>query len=214
MEFSDIKLSPSRLKLTIKDIVLSPSKSSLLRSIIVSIFQSANVGSTVTNEKDFPESRITVQYLAIKIRASSLAGRTQDGDPCTTTSTHPHESIFNASSVDDGDDKNQKSQTKEEEVTKVFQFGNRLLRHLIPCPVIIVKLRNVSIEIEKAYLAPEPPEGFRRVSQINNSSLPAALQSHDHDLPAFYQESFLDSIRNEEVAEADKVTVFVERWSE
>ena len=85
MTYGDMKLSALGLKLTIKDIELLPSKSNILWSFIISIFPSANV-ERVENYIDYPESKISVRKLSIKIRVSSLAGPTQDGDP-----SHTHE---------------------------------------------------------------------------------------------------------------------------
>ncbi|KAL7543622.1 LOW QUALITY PROTEIN: hypothetical protein ACHAXR_013206 [Thalassiosira sp. AJA248-18] len=202
MTFGDIKLSPFKLKFTIKDIELLPSKSSFLQSIILSIFPSANV-HRVANHIDFPESKITVQKISFKIRASSLAG-TQDGNPRTNNNSshpHPHRSIFGAA------DKSKPSEAKPKRELK-------MLYNLIPRPIIVVKLNDVSIEIEKAYLAPEPPSQFRTTSLANNQKLPTALPTpqNGEDLPTFHQVSVLEIIKNEEVVEAEKVTLFVERW--
>jgi len=205
MEYGDIKISPSRLKLTIKDMELLPSRCSFLQSLILSILPSANVHK-VDNCIDYPESKITVQKLTIKIRVGSLAGPSHDGDPCTNTSSHPHERIFGAV------DGSLHSHDTDEE-TKL-KWGLRMMYHLIPRPIVVVKLSDVSIEIEKVYLAPEPPSQFCTTSQINNLQLPAALplSQTGENLPTFDQDYFLNIIKSDEVVEAEKVTLFVERW--
>ena len=208
MTFNSIKLSPWKLKVSINDIELLPSKSSMLQSIILSIFPSANV-QRVENYIDYPESKITVQKISIKLRISSLAGPTRDGDPCTNySSTHTHKSTFDNAVHRD---------LNEPINDKVLNRGLRMIHRLIPYPIVVVKLHDVSIEIEKTYLAPEPPTGFRQVSFANSQTLPTALPNRHNDgegLPTFHQDSVLDIIKNEEVDEADKVTLFVERWSE
>ena len=210
MEYGDIKLSPSRLKLTITDLELLPSRSSLIQSIFLSIFPSANVqrGNNV-NIEDYPESKLTVSKLTIKIRVGSLA------DPCTTNSTNPHEN------VSDHDNKvyHGNLHTDDEETKR--QWGLKSIYHLIPRPIIIIKLKDVSIEVEKAYLAPEPPSQLRAISSLNKQQLPLALpppqgdngEDNNNHLPTFAQDYFLNAIENEDVVEADKVTFFIERWS-
>ena len=75
MEYKDIKLSPSRIKLTISDMTLLPSRSSTLQLIILAIFPSANVQiHNGININDYPESKITISKLSIKIRITSTSG--------------------------------------------------------------------------------------------------------------------------------------------
>lgn len=209
MEYGDIKLSPSRLKLSITDLELLPSRSSLIQSIFLSIFPSANVqrGNNV-NIEDYPESKLTVSKLSIKIRVGSVA------DPRTTKP-----SIFDHDNKVDSGGGN--LHTDSEETKR--QWGLKLIYHLIPRPIIIIKLKDVSIEVEKAYLAPEPPSQLRAISSLNKQQLPLALptptpqsngEDNENHLPTFAQDYFLNAIENEDVVEADNVTFFIERWSE
>ena len=218
MECGDIKLSPSRIKLTITDLEILPSRSSLIQSIFLSIFPSANVqrGNNV-NIEDHPESKLTVSKLSIKIRVGSVAD-----DPYTTNSANPHENIIfdHENKVDSGGNLHTDIQDTKR------QWGLKLIYHLIPRPIIIIKLKDVSIEVEKAYLAPEPPSELRAISRLNKQQLPLALPSpppqdgdngedtNNNHLPKFAQDYFLNAIENEDVGEADKVTFFIERWSE
>lgn len=216
MSYNNINISLVKLKLSIKDIELLPSKSPIFASIILSLFPSANV-QRVANYMDYPESKITVSKLSIKIRVSSLAGPTNDYDPCTA---HHH------SHLDDDHDHPSKDLTSESAVKQQQQQRLGVLKflyHLILRPIIVVKLTDVSVEIEKAYLAPEPPSEYRQVSLKNDVKLPGALRTmHQRqqqnggggeELPTFQQDSVLSGIQNEEVADADKTSLFVERWS-
>ena len=208
MEYKDIKLSPSRIKLTISDMTLLPSKSSTLQLIILAIFPSANVKvDTGIDINDYPESRITISKLSIKIRMSSMS----------------------------------ESQTVANKLHWFKGYGLSLLLRMIPRPIIIIRLKNVSIEIEKCYLAPEPPVGYRTISEMNDMILPVSLpiqstamsngllrddgngmgrgvqqtsesSSSSIGLPTFHQEYFLESIQTEDVSEATKLTFFIERW--
>jgi len=208
MEYKDIKLSPSRIKLTISDMTLLPSKSSTLQLIILAIFPSANVKlDTGIDINDYPESRIIISKLSIKIRISSMS----------------------------------ESQTVANKLYWFKGYGLSLLLRLIPRPIIIIRLKNVNIEIEKVYLAPEPPVGYRTISEMNDMVLPFALPlvstvtsngllrddgdgtdrlgrptqqsiSESSRLPTFHQDYFLESIQTEDVSEATKLTFFVERW--
>ena len=214
MEYGDINLSPSRLKLTITDMELLPSRSSTLQSIILALFPSSHVQSNERiNMKEYPESRITVSKLSIKIRVSSLAGPTQDGD--TANSSHPHTSLFgNNNTKADADLKaaNLDGNTRIKWILNVIY-------HLIPRPILIIRLKDVSIEIEKAYLASEPPTEFRSISKLNEQhQLPLAVSYEPSDedilnLPTFHQDYVIDGLMNEEVVEADTVTFFLKRWS-
>jgi len=207
MEYKDIKLSPSRIKLTISDMTLLPSKSSTLQLIILAIFPSANVQlHNGININDYPESRIIISKLSIKIRISSMS----------------------------------ESQTVANKLHWFKGYGLSLLLRVIPRPIIIIRLKNVSIEIEKVYLAPEPPIGYRTISELNDMVLPFALpivstatsngllrddgngmgrgvqhineNSSMKKLPTFHQDYFLESIQTEDVSEAAKLTFFIERW--
>ena len=217
MEYGDINLSPSRLKLTITDMELLPSRSSTLQSIILALFPSSHVQNNERiNMKEYPESRITVSKLSIKIRVSSLAGPTQDGDPCTiTNSSHPHTSLFgNKNTKADADLK-----TANLDGNTRIKWILNVIYHLIPRPILIIRLKDVSIEIEKAYLASEPPTEFRSISKLNEQhQLPLAVSYEPSDedilnLPTFHQDYVIDGLMNEEVVEADTVTFFLKRWS-
>ena len=165
------------------------------RICFLSIFPSANVqrGNNV-NIEDYPESKLTVSKLTIKIRVGSLA------DPCTTNSTNPHENVF------DHDNKvyHGNLHTDSEETKR--QWGLKSIYHLIPRPIIIIKLKDVSIEVEKAYLAPEPPSQLRAISSLNKQQLPLALpppqgdngEDNNNHLPTFAQDYFLNAIENED----------------
>jgi hypothetical protein len=79
--------------------------------------------------------------------------------------------------------------------------------------MIVVKMNNVVVEVEKAYIAPAPPDGFEMMS---NRKLPYAVvssQQHLHpDIPKFDQNYFLDELQNAEITEANHITYCLERW--
>ncbi|KAL7554677.1 hypothetical protein ACHAWF_018946 [Thalassiosira exigua] len=200
MTYGNIKLAPWSLKLTISDIVLLPSRSSLVQSIMLSLFQSASVrGVEGGDGRRYPESKVTVQELVIKVRISSQADPTKDGDPCTpASSSHPLDV------TSDGNDKGHFPGYFSKQ-------GVISVRHFIPHLIVVVKLSEVSIDVEKAYVAPEPPSRFRTASA--DEKFPAAIPPYSHRgeiVPTFYQD--LDAIENEEIAEAERVTDLVCRW--
>jgi hypothetical protein len=84
----------------------------------------------------------------------------------------------------------------------------------IVCPIICVELRGVTMEVEKAYLAPRPPPEFVADAQ---DSLPSAIPPSDDigpEIPIFDDRIVLDFLRGDELRDADTVTFWMERWSE
>jgi hypothetical protein len=109
---------------------------------------------------------VTVQYLSIKVRISSVA------------------SFFNA-------DTSSQENTVNIDLGKSRNEGERRilwLYHFIPKPYIRIKLHGLEIRVEKAYLAPEIPDFCR------SSTLPSpVVQRFDvSNLPTFEQESMVD----------------------
>lgn len=81
-------------------------------------------------------------------------------------------------------------------------------------PMISVELRGVTLEVEKAYLAPPPPPEFSSEAQ---DSLPSAISPSDNvgpEIPVFDDGYLLDFLRGDESRDADIVTFLIERWSE
>lgn len=189
-----------RLKLKITEITLHPSKSDLVKMIILIIFPSGNVMLS-KNGADFPESKVTVGKITVKVRMSSLAGR----------------SIAKR----EADDSNSLNKTGEDETTmqKEIRLGwFAFLNHFIPRPVIAIVLHNVTVHIEKVYLAPKPSPLIEEHTKESprDSGLPMALplsyNGEVKDLPTFDQTYFWEMIRDESVKSADSLTFQVERW--
>lgn len=171
MKFGDARLSPFKLSIKITDIELQPSQSSTLRSIFVSILPSANV-QKVVNSIDYPESKITVKYLAIKVR-------TRVGD---SFATNEH--------LKDIEEGNQK-QRWEGDSGASSSWKTNLLYRIMPRPVLVIKTEGVDVVIEKTYLAPTPPN-FCGGSE---GGLPSAVSlSASKGLPTFDQDSFLGEL--------------------
>lgn len=81
-------------------------------------------------------------------------------------------------------------------------------------PMISVELSGVTLEVEKAYLAPHPSAEYFSEAQ---DSLPSAiLPSVDVGprIPVFDDGYVLDFLRGGESRDADRVTFYIERWSE
>lgn len=152
------------------------------------------------NSLDFPESKVTVGKITVKVRMSSLAGR----------------SIANH----EADDSNSLNRTGEDETTiqKEIRLGwFAFMNHYIPRPVIAIVLHNVTVHIEKVYLAPKPsPLIEEHTKESPRDSLPMALpfsyNGEVKDLPTFDQTYFWEMIRDENVKSADSLTFQVERW--
>jgi hypothetical protein len=81
-------------------------------------------------------------------------------------------------------------------------------------PIISVELSGVTLEVEKAYLAPHSPPEFVADAQ---DSLPSAISpSFDvgPEIPVFDDRYYMDFLSSDELRDADKVTFWIERWSE
>lgn len=90
----------------------------------------------------------------------------------------------------------------------VVKFKN-FIGSFIPRPMIVIKMTNVVLTVEKAYLAPEAPPEFA------NGKLPYAIpppEEHDLRLPVFDQEALLEYFRNDEINDAEAATFWIERW--
>ena len=201
MTFEDLRVSPWKIKVFLTNIELLPSKSSLLRTIIVAILPSANI-KEVSNSVDYPESRVTVDKLSIKLRLQSPVAMKPKGvaDQDLTPDLGPEHS-----QIEDG--------------IRIVQYGLSFFPHLL----VVVKLEGVKIEIEKTYLAPDPPENYRLQSQGMGQPLPVAISfssasSEDigaaDELPTFSQDMNLESIEDEDMADANTITWFVDKWIE
>ena len=200
MKYGNIHMSVWRLKLKITEITLQPSRSDLLKNIFLILFPSGNV-KPMKNSVDFPESEITVGKITVKVRMSSLATRSATNHGDDSDHSLPH--------------RNSDETTIQNEVTLGwFAFLNRF----IPRPVIVITLQNVTIHVEKVYLAPKPPPLIQQHTQKSaRDSLPLALPLFNHgeaeeDLPTFDQNYFWDMIRDEGFSNAESITFQVERW--
>lgn len=207
MKFDDFKISLVQLSLTLKGIEFLPSKSLFLRSIFVSIFPSANVQQSMKNSVEYPESKVTVEHLAIKVRIGTVAGLQnceESGKKESTSDKHP----FPVSADFDG----------ESEGCEETTFWKRMIYHLILRPILIVKLDGVTIEVEKTYLAPDPPAQVAASRENLLQTLPSAVLppnstlSHYRQLPTFAQDIFVDNLLHDDVREATRVTQCIEKW--
>ena len=200
MTFEDLRVSPWKIKVFLTNIELLPSKSSLLSTILVAIVPSANI-KEATNSVDYPESRVTVDKLSIKLRIQAPVAMSPEGgiDQDLTPNLGPEHSQL-------------------EDDIRIVQYALSFLPHLL----VIVKLEGVKIEIEKTYLAPDPPEDFRRLSLDMGQPLPVAIPfssasddtSSADELPTFSQDLNLDGIKDEDLAEANTITWLVDKWIE
>ena len=199
MTYGNIYMTVWRLKLRITEITLHPSKSDLVKMIILIIFPSGNVMLS-KNSVDFPESKVTVGKITVKVRMSSLAGR--------------------SAANREADDNIRWNKTGEDDATiqKEIKLGwFAFMNHFIPRPVIAIILHNVTVHIEKVYLAPKPlPLIEEHTKDSPRDSLPMALplsyNDEVKDLPTFDQTYFWEMIRDEGVNIADSLTFQVERW--
>ncbi len=97
---------------------------------------------------------------------------------------------------------------------QTISWIKRAVYVILPRPMIVVKMNSVVVEVEKAYIAPTPPDGFETMS---NNRLPYAVvstqQHHSHpDIPKFDQSYYLDELQNAEITEANHITFCLERW--
>jgi len=154
------------------------------------------------NSVDFPESKVTVGKITVKVRMSSLARR---------STTNPNR---------DTDDANLFNKTGEDETTiqKEIKLGwFAFMHHYIPRPVIVIILHNVTVHIEKVYLAPKPSSLIQQHAKKSpRDSLPMALplsyNGEAEDLPTFDHAYYWEMIRDEGFSGAESLTFQVERW--
>ncbi|KAL7469339.1 hypothetical protein ACHAXS_011097, partial [Conticribra weissflogii] len=207
MKFDDVRISILQLSLTLKGIELLPSESLFLRSLFVSIFPSANVQRSMKNSVDYPESKVTVDYLAIKVRIGTVAGL-QDCDELDKKESSSDKHPFQAFADSGG----------ESEGCKETTYWKQMIYRLILRPIIVVKLDRLTVNLEKTYLAPDPPEQFSASRGSSFQQVPSAVLPPDDDLsnyrqlPTFAQEIFVDNLLNEDVMEASRVTQYIEKW--
>lgn len=96
---------------------------------------------------------------------------------------------------------------------KAIHWVRQLWGVMIQRPIIWVQLIGVTLEVEKAYIAPPPPPELHSASQDH---LPAAFPADvtNNDIPVFDQDYFLQFLREDEILDADDVTFKMERWRE
>lgn len=84
---------------------------------------------------------------------------------------------------------------------------------IFPRPMIEVKMNSVVVEVEKAYIAPTPPNGFDTMSNRLPYAVVSTQQQHSNpDIPKFDQNYFLDELQNAEITRANQITFCLERW--
>lgn len=220
MKYGNIYASVRKLKLRITDVVLTPSSSTILKHIFLTLFPGGNVMPS-KNSVDFPESKIIVGKITIKARFSSLARSLDD--------------------LDDGDNATGfPSKEEKDDATIQKEFGLlgwfTSLNQFLPRPVIVIILHNVTLHVEKVYIAPKPPpkliQHAKKTASATsndkdddidyNSFLPVAIPipSNDvanndddlKDLPTFDQDYFWEMIRDEGSYNAESLTFYIERW--
>lgn len=206
MNYGNIHVIAWRFKFRITDITLHPSKCDLVKHIFLILFPSGNVMPT-KNSVDFPESKITVGKITVKVRMSSLATRSTANHGDDTDIPLPDRNSFLNKTADE---------TVLRKEIKLGWFA--VMNHFIPRPVIVIILHNVTIHVEKVYLAPKPPSLIQqRTKNSAQDSLPLALpfpntNGGDEDLPTFDQNYFWEMIRDEGFTNAEALTFQVEKW--
>ena len=99
-------------------------------------------------------------------------------------------------------------------VNTASHWVKQQLKTMLHRPVISIKLTGVTLEVEKAYIAPHPPQEYHTPGE---DSLPSAVSPSPGigpEIPMFDQDYVLDFLRDDEVQNADKVTYLMERWCE
>ena len=85
-----------------------------------------------------------------------------------------------------------------------------IIGSFIPRPLIVIKMSNVILTVEKCYLAPVAPSEFAHGEKLPYS-IPSA-EEYDPRLPIFDQDIILDYLRNDEINDAELTTFWIERW--
>lgn len=154
-----MKVRPHNLSLKMTDIILPCSESSIIRGIVLSVFPSAHVKKL----DGHPESTVTVKIISAKIRIGSVAGACEACDLSRGDGGVGIE--LGKGNINDG-----------KRMSWIYRF--------IPKPYIRIMLQGMDIRVEKAYLAPKPPDDFC------TSKPPSAVQNFfmSH-LPTFEQDS-------------------------
>ena len=95
--------------------------------------------------------------------------------------------------------------TKKSMAQKFTNFIGRF----IPRPMIVIKLSDVVLTVEKSYLAPDAPPEY------TDGRIPFAIpppEERDPRLPTFDQDPMLEYFRNDEINAANGMTYWIERW--
>ena len=98
-------------------------------------------------------------------------------------------------------------------VTILSQFMKQILNLLFQRPIVSIKVNGATLHVEKAYLAPRPPQEMMNSA----TSMPSAVAPSvdiGSEIPVFDQDYILDFFRLDELRYADAVTFWIERWSE
>lgn len=96
-----------------------------------------------------------------------------------------------------------------DDVTIHMSWAKRAFCRILPRPMIIVKMKCLVVEVEKAYIAPIPPANFGTMT----TQLPYAISMQQYpELPMFDQNYHLEELRNAEILEADSITYCLEHW--
>ncbi len=98
-------------------------------------------------------------------------------------------------------------------VTILSQFMKQIWNLMFQRPIISIMLNGATLHIEKAYLAPHPPQEMINIT----ATMPSAVAPSDEigsEIPVFDQDYLLDFLRLDELRYANAVTFWIERWSE
>ncbi len=100
--------------------------------------------------------------------------------------------------------------SRDDESHQNMSWAKRAFYLIFPRPMLVVKMKSVVIEVEKAYIAPAPPAEYGTMT----NQLPHAIsmQQNHPELLKFDQIYLLEELGNAEILQADYITFCIERW--
>ena len=99
---------------------------------------------------------------------------------------------------------------------RIAILTNQLFNTIFQLPIISIKLSGVTVEVEKAYIAPCPSEA-EFCTTGRGGSFPSAVPLPSNDrvgpgIPRFDQDYILEFLKEDEIRDANGVTFWIERW--
>ena len=100
---------------------------------------------------------------------------------------------------------------------RISILTNQLFNTIFQLPIVSIKISGVTVEVEKAYIAPCQSEAEFCTTGCPGGLFPSAIPSPSADrvgpgIPTFDQDYILEFLKEDEIRDANGVTFWIERW--